>query len=309
MKKNKIIAILVIIFISIAKTMTAFNADSTKMTNIVIFISFKDSETPAWDRFLWEQWFEDPAVWWNIKGYFNAVSYGKLELNNYFYPTVTDKTDPNTIIYYADTNPIAYYQPLSDSNPIGYTISDRSDREVGLYKRAIDFVQTNTPIDVGIELDGDNDGEVDNVYFICNSESNKPTYSGILWGHQPTLRPYYDLSINGKKVNKVCMGALHASIGGTTHELFHVLGFPELYHYQKYSDTNKYNIAAGYWDPMGEANAIVHPSAYMKYRYGKWIDSIPLISTAGTYTLNKIIEPNNNCYKITSPISEKEYFV
>ena len=51
-----------------------------------------------------------------------------------------------------------------------------------------------------------------------------------------------------------------------------------------------------------------HMGAYMKYRYGTWISSIPKI-TDGTYSLNPITSSSNNCYKVTSPNSSTEYFV
>ena len=41
-----------------------------------------------------------------------------------------------------------------------------------------------------------------------------------------------------------------------------------------------------------------HMGAYMKYKYGGWISSIPSITTTGTYTLQPLTSANNNCYKI-----------
>ena len=47
----------------------------------------------------------------------------------------------------------------------------------------------------------------------------------------------------------------------------------------------------------------------MKYRYGTWISTIPEITTPGTYTLNSLISPSNNCYKIASPNSSTEFYM
>lgn len=51
-------------------------------------------------------------------------------------------------------------------------------------------------------------------------------------------------------------------------------------------------------------------TAYTKYRYCKWIDEIPEISEAGTYTLNPVggSSKENIAYKI-KPVGSDEYFV
>lgn len=51
-------------------------------------------------------------------------------------------------------------------------------------------------------------------------------------------------------------------------------------------------------------------TAYTKYRYCKWIDEIPEISKAGTYTLNPVggSSKENIAYKI-KPVGSDEYFV
>jgi hypothetical protein len=52
------------------------------------------------------------------------------------------------------------------------------------------------------------------------------------------------------------------------------------------------------------------PTAWMKYRYGGWIDDIPEITNNGIYTLHNVWSETNNAYKITSPTSTKgEIFV
>jgi hypothetical protein len=88
--------------------------------------------------------------------------------------------------------------------------------------------------------------------------------------------------------------------------MFHALGAPDLYHY----DDGGLNIdPAGRWDIMEHGKG--HMGAYMKWKYAdqNWISNIPTITTAGTYTLNPITSPTNNCYQIKSPNSTKEFFV
>jgi hypothetical protein len=56
-------------------------------------------------------------------------------------------------------------------------------------------------------------------------------------------------------------------------------------------------------------SSILALSSYTKYRYLRWIQDIPLITTSGTYTL----KPNNSqdhcAYRILSPNSTTEYFL
>jgi len=47
---------------------------------------------------------------------------------------------------------------------------------------------------------------------------------------------------------------------------------------------------------------------YLKYRYMGWISDIPEITEPGTYQLNSLDSPTNNCYKIASP-QDNQFFV
>jgi hypothetical protein len=51
--------------------------------------------------------------------------------------------------------------------------------------------------------------------------------------------------------------------------------------------------------------------AWMKYKYSNhvWINDIPEIRSSGTYSLNPIDMPENNCYRISSPNSTSEFFI
>ena len=78
----------------------------------------------------------------------------------------------------------------------------------------------------------------------------------------------------------------------------HTLGAPDLYHYD---DLTLEPIAN--WDLMAiNSTPPQHCGAYMKMKYGHWIDEIPEITQAGTYTLNPISSPTpeNVAYKIAT---------
>jgi PKD repeat protein len=87
--------------------------------------------------------------------------------------------------------------------------------------------------------------------------------------------------------------------------MFHSLGAPDLYHYNSTPVD-----AVGDWDIMcSNHNPPQLMGAYMKYRYGLWIEEIPEITECGTYTLNPLSDRDNNCYKIASPNSTTDFFI
>ncbi|MCK5100442.1 MAG: immune inhibitor A, partial [Desulfobacteraceae bacterium] len=152
----------------------------------------------------------------------------------------------------------------------------------------------------------DNDGLVDNVCFIIKGGTG--AWADLLWPHMWVL---YSLNvyIHGSQVwtyNFQLSQSLSSSgVGVLCHEMFHSLGAPDLYHYSQDNFNPVY-----VWGLMSYvSNPPRHMLAYMKYRYGLWIASIPEITSSGAYTLNSLVSSSNNCYKIASPNSATEYFV
>lgn len=148
---------------------------------------------------------------------------------------------------------------------------------------------------------------MDNVCFIVRGSPDG--WSDLLWPHFYWLPGSNTKTINGKKVGDYNMqletSLATKGVGVLCHEMFHTLGAPDLYHYS-YDGLHP----AWKWDLMEwEQQAPQHMGAYMKQRYGRWIASIPEITSSGTYTLNPLPSSTNNAYKIASPNSSTEYFV
>lgn len=267
------------------------------LNNVVIFIRFADDSNIATPYTTIEGMFNDSsanAV--SMHNYFWRASYSQLRIPTYFYPS----PQGNTIISYQDSLPRSYYMPYSYNNPNGYySDGDRADREFSLLERAVNWVNANSPVPSTLNIDSDNDGMVDNICFIV-----KGTYTGwseLLWPHKWSLYDRY-VYLNGKRVYTFNLqlegsGVHYFSTSTFCHEMFHTLGAPDLYHYNYYTNAN----SVGVWDLMcSNTTPPQHMGIYMKMRYGGWLDSVPILSEAGTYSLYSVGDSLgvHNCYRI-----------
>jgi M6 family metalloprotease-like protein len=272
------------------------------INNIVIFIRFSDESEFTDSISTYEQMFNDNAVGANsMRNYFVEASYSQLAISTTFYPT------PSTTVFsYQDSHSRAYYEVYHlTTNPIGYlTYEERTEREHTLLKNAVDAVSLQ--ISGSLVVDGDGDGRVDNVCFVISGSPEG--WAELLWPHMWSLYSEYAY-INDKRVYtynfQLRNSLLSSGVGVLCHEMFHSLGSPDLYHY---SDDGLHPVYT--WGLMEyTSNPPCHMGAFMKYRYGTWISSVPEITTDGTYSLNPLTSSINNCYKILSPFSSSEYFL
>ena len=273
------------------------------INNLVIFIRF--SGEAEWTDLIskYSGLFNTATAGANsMRNYYQEVSYGQLTVSTTFYPTPPGAT----VVSYQDSHPRGYYQPYdATTNPTGYqSETERRNREHTLLVNAVNAVSSQVP--AGLNIDGDSDGNVDNVCFIIDGS---PTgWNSLLWPHMWSLYSQ-TVYINGKRVytyNFQLQAPLDTSgVGVLCHEMFHSLGSPDLYHYSYDGLQPVYQ-----WDIMeNDLNPPQHMGAYMKHRYGAWISSIPVITAPGTYTLNPLTSSSTNCYRINSPNSSTEYFV
>ena len=275
---------------------------SGAMANLVVFIRFSGEAEFAQNLSTYDDMFNaQTAGASSMYSYYKEVSYNALTISSTYYPT------PGvTVVSFQDSNPRAYYQPYNaSSNPTGYNGStERTTREHALLVAAVNAISASVP--GAINLDLDNDGNVDSVTFIV--KGGPDGWSSLLWPHQWSLYSQ-TVNINGKRVYNYAFQLetflTSSGVGVLCHEMFHVLGSPDLYHYS--GDGLQ---PVGSWDIMeNDMNPPQHMGAFMKFRYGKWISSIPTITVSGTYTLSPLTSSTNNVYKIASPNSASEYFV
>lgn len=276
------------------------------LNNIAIFIRFSDDEQFTNSYASIDNMFnnvEEGAV--SMNAYFKAASYGAIEIPTTFYP----EHDGDAIISYQDTYPRSYFEPYdANTNPNGYHENQRPSREFSLLERAVSYINENYPIPEDIDLDYDEDGYIDNVCFIIKGGVGE--WSSLLWPHKWSL---YDRNvyINGKIVwtfnFQLSDAPSYFNTSVMCHEMNHSLSAPDLYHYYNGTDMSP----VGNWDLMeSNSNPPQHCGAYMKMKYGHWIDEIPEITESGTYTLNPISSPtpDNVAYKIATS-DPKQFYV
>ncbi len=269
------------------------------LNNIVIYIRFSDDPEFSVTRQFYDDCFNlSPGV--SLKSYYSEVSYNQLNINSSHYPACS----MNVNLSYRNPHPRAYYQPFNaTANPTGYSNdNERISREHTLLKNAVEWVSINSPVPANLNIDADNDGNVDNVSFVVKGFNG--AWSQLLWSHNWQLFSY-NVLINGKRVWEYTFDPeSQMDVKTLSHEIFHTLGAPDLYHYN-----NNGVQPAGDWDLMEQGSG--HMGAWMKYRYSNhtWISDIPEITTSGTYSLNPLSEQGSNCFRIASPNSASEFFI
>jgi M6 family metalloprotease-like protein len=271
------------------------------LNSVTILIRFSDEPEFTDTVAYYDSMFNDPSAGKNsMRNYFMEASYGKLEILSHFYPVPPGAT----VVSYQDSHPRNYFKKKSATNPEGYSNTSQSTtREWTLLKAAVEAVASQIPAD--LVIDGDNDGFVDSTSFVVSG--GPEGWSELLWPHMWSLGSGYRPVVNGKTVWTYDFQLRDMLENGVLcHEMFHVLGAPDLYHYS-YDGLQP----TGNWDIMeNTSNPPQHMGAFMKFRYGHWIDAIPEISSPGTYTLNPLTSPEGQCFKIPCPAStQDEYFV
>lgn len=264
-------------------------------SNLVIYIRFSDQTEFTTPRSTYESRLNSLSAS-SVRHYYREVSYNKVDMISYHYPGGTTEN-----ISYTDIYPRDYFRPYdATTNPQGYaTSSEKTSREHSLLARAVKFINDNYTKPEGVNFDTNNDGNFENVAFIIRGSSDG--WSDLLWPHRWSL---YSTTANlwGKRVYGYTFQLENVSVKTFTHEMFHAIGAPDLYHY-----TSDGISPAGVWDLMQSGGG--HMLAWMKYRYGGWISAPTEISSSGTYTLLPLTSPDRNCFKIASPFSTNQFFI
>ncbi len=268
------------------------------VNNINIFIRFADEAEFATPRYIMDEPFNKPDGP-SLKHYYDEISYSLVEVLTHHFPVC----DMSTNLSYQDQYPRSYYQPYNaQTNPNGYNEGNQTIREHTMLKNAVEFIYSEVPLE--LDVDGDGDGYVDNVNFQISGSPDG--WSDLLWPHRWSLFSY-TVFINGSVVDSYNLNLSsggYFNVGTLCHEFFHSMGAPDLYHY---TDTGA-PTAAGGWDVMDGGGSPVYMSAWMKHKYGGWIDC-PEIDQMGIYPLLPLQYQESSCFRIESPNSYNEFFI
>ena len=281
-------------------------SEQMTLTNLVIFIRFADDSEFVESLAPIDQMFNDTAYHHtSVYNYFNAMTYGKIN----YHTVYTNNIQDTVIISYQDSFPRAYFQPLSDSNPTGYT--NQVVREFELLARVLQYVESMHLVDSTVNLDGNNDGLIDNISFIL--KGGVGDWNDLLWPHMNYFSAYYaglpnEIYINGKR--PCCYNFEFANSGNLfgantfCHEMGHSLGIPDFYHYYHYNSIYPVYL----WDIMGQ-NDLQQVSAIIKYKFLGIIDEPIEIVEDGHYVLNSVTSSDeNNCYFIRSSLDPDQWY-
>lgn len=285
-----------------------------ELANLVCFVRFADEDESIFDKNIGEYEYlfnaeDESAV--SVYNYFQQASYKQLKWKSVMYPLANN----SKVVSYQAQNKRGYYEHYSSINTDGYDENNLAIallREQNLVKEITDYISSIIPSDANIDTNGD--GVVDNLCIIISGNSEISS-KYMLWPHRSALYIKQGF-IQDKKVNEYIMlfdrangwssmSPINLNVGVLCHEMSHTLGTRDLYHTQKGLNP------VGIWDLMSDNLLIPQGmSAFTKFKYCKWIDEIPEISTPGVYTLNPVggINKENIAYKI-KPIGSDEFFI
>lgn len=276
--------------------MPLYDGGTTHKTivNLVIYIQFADDLSFGFSSNDFNSYFNANTN--SLRNYYEVMSCGSLTINS-MYPV-------NGVLPYVYTAPNnRKYYNVEDSNS-----TNRRNKERELLNGAIEAVKYNFNLN-GLDLDTNDDNYIDSVSFLING-SKEDTWGGLLWPHSWNLAGINgneDVKIGGVTVGDFTFNFTDSlDVGVICHEMGHVLGAPDLYHYE-------YDfVPVGKWDLM-QFN-MVQPQymlTYMRKTYVGGIkdSAISEITTNGVYSLAPVSSnPEVLAYRINTDRKD-EYFM
>ena len=286
-----------------------------ELTNLVVFLRFADDEEIDHSFADIDSMFNGRTPGFlSVYNFFDALSYGNIHYNTVYPNNILN----GTIISYQDIMPRCYFEPYdSVENPIGFQPWEQpfmgvSMREAELLGRAVRYVDSLHLVNSSVVLDGDGDGDIDNLSFIVKGGTGG--WASILWPHMeyfPHDSLGYTVTLNGVRPNTFNFefeGAdeHYFSTHVFRHEMGHSLNMPDLYHYINYPNVSP----AHTWDMMDGAYVNNQTAAIYKNKVLHVADDPIEITADGDYTLRSAgSSPSQNCYYIRSAIDPTQWFV
>ncbi|MCB5270347.1 MAG: M6 family metalloprotease domain-containing protein [Candidatus Cloacimonetes bacterium] len=268
--------------------------------NIVVFVRFSDqTEFPASTPIATYNNLFNSTTQQSLADYYDEVSQGQLDINSYLY-----SASGANVVSIQVSNDREYYSPYNaTSNPDGYeNVTQRNARESALIGELCALLDPLVPS--SIDLDTDDDNINDALTFIFRGSTD--SWGDLLWSSNVSWSGSQG-TINGvpvRRYTKNFEAGLETSV--ICHEMGHMIGFPDLYHY---SLDGLHPVRQ--WSLMANDNN-QHQTTYEKWKYGTWFPTIPTITpsaTPTTYTLTAIDQNPYSCYKIASSEPNQYYML
>jgi len=273
------------------------------LNRIVVFARFNGDPEFDESRSYYDNFFNGSVS--SVQSYFNAISNGKLTVNSLIFPVGSSISTSFELKYCF----FCYETDWAKDFPIckGSDISSLTDISIGFIIKDL-VLKIGTTIDAGTDIDKNNDGIVDNFVIVLRG-SGRGLNQGVYSPQNGAISDRYTntnglITLNGKTVKNYTIVYERNSLSTHCRFLLNSLGFPYLYR-----PRTLYPRPVGIWDPM-DGPELSYPLVYNRWKYsaGKWIDNIPVIDRAGTYTLNSSDKAENNAYRINSP-DPNEFYV
>jgi len=281
--------------------------EPTTLTNLVIFIRFADDPEFTESLEPIDQMFNDTTPNnISVYNYYKTMTYGKLNYRTIY----TNNIQNSTIVSYQDSMPRWYFQPESETNPGGYppqAMDTINPREEKLLIRALHYVDSMHLVDYSTNLDGNNDGFIDNISFII--KGNVGDWNDLLWPHMDfATDSIAQITINGKTPKvynfEFANSGPYFTANVFSHEMAHSLGIPDLYHYFYMNNV----MPVGAWDQMANSN-LQQISTIIKHKFLGIVDEPIEITEDGHYVVNSNTSSDQqNCYFIRSSIDPDQWF-
>lgn len=267
------------------------------VVNLVIFITFADVNfSPGTDVLTMLNGTSN-----SLNSYYRAMSNNTIDIKS------ITPSENSAIYVYKDSQKRSYY------NTDG---SNRQSREATLLTNAVASANEHFSDLASYDLDVNNDSYLDSLSFIIGGSSSE-TWGSLLWPHSWNLDTIDGLgysTVKGKngdvKVGNYSFNFIEAlNTGVVCHEMGHVLGAPDLYHY------NYDFVPVGQWDLMQfNTDTPQYMLTYMRDKYvgGIGASQIVDITQNGVYSLSPVSSVTSSsqllAYRIPTSRSG-EYFM
>lgn len=266
-------------------------AEIPKIVNSVVFLRFPDES----ERIVTEGVLRSLS---NIDGqdatlndYFRSVSSETFGFYN-----VLPYLEDGSIFVYTAPNPISYYRSVDSS---GLKRQREEGKLLGGALEAAKPYLEKGIADSGLKTDADGDGSVDSVTFlVLSDEPGSNAWNTLLWPHQWSFGSVFVTETLGNaKADRYLFMFTSSSrfFPVLTHEMGHVVGAPDLYHYSDSYDP------VGYYDNMASSSG-ASPNLWLTATREKY-----LADAVGAHQVSEITENwDGYTLKATSSAAQKD---